>query len=484
MLLRLIYDDSLAQAAYLVGCQTTGEAIVFDPERDVDRYIDFASAHGLRIVAVAETHMHADFLSGCRELAEQVGATVYVSDEGPADWKSGWLHDRCGGGTYEHRLLRDGDTFDIGKIRFRAIHTPGHTPEHLSYAVTDCGSGATEPMGMITGDFVFVGDLGRPDLLEKAIGLENTMQSAAGELRASATAFLECADYLQVWPGHGSGSACGKALGAVPQSTVGYERRFNPALQLAGDPEAFVSFILAGQPDPPYYFTRMKQLNRDGVPLLGHLPHPEHLTAEQIAGIDTTQMALVDTRGRAAFQEGHVAGSLMPLSGVGFLSSVGSFIQPDEDIVLIVERDRLEETVRQLIRIGLDRVVGWASPSTLEVAIESLGGGTRLDTVSPGDVPAMRDAGAAVLDVRTSSECEAGLIDGAVNIPYTRLLARLDEVPEGEPLIINCKGGTRSAAACSMLTRAGRTVVNLEGGYMAWTAAIKDDASRTPQQSS
>lgn len=174
----------------------------------------------------------------------------------------------------------------------------------------------------------------------------------------------------------------------------------------------------------------------------------------------------------------------MPLSGVGFLSSVGSFIQPDEDIVLIVERDRLEETVRQLIRIGLDRVVGWASPSTLEVAIESLGGGTRLDTVSPGDVPAMRDAGAAVLDVRTSSECEAGLIDGAVNIPYTRLLARLDEVPEGEPLIINCKGGTRSAAACSMLTRAGRTVVNLEGGYMAWTAAIKDDASRTPQQSS
>lgn len=484
MLLRLIYDDSLAQAAYLIGCQKTGEAIVFDPERDVDRYIELAAANGLRIVATAETHIHADFLSGSRELAERVGATVYVSAEGGADWTYGWLNDRSGGGAYEHRMLVDGDTFDIGNIRFRALHTPGHTPEHLSFEVTDLGSGASEPMGLLTGDFVFVGDLGRPDLLETAAGITATKEPAARELGKSAAAFLEFSDYLQVWPGHGSGSACGKALGAVPQSTVGYERRYNPALQLTDDADAFVKFILSGQPDPPQYFARMKQLNRDGVPVLDGLPRPEHFAVEQLAAIDTKKVAVIDTRGPQKYQRGHLAGSIMSLSGVGFLSSVGSFIGPDEDIVLIVERDRLEETVRQLIRIGLDRVVGWASPSTLAVALESIGGGACLDTVSPGDVPAMRDAGAAVLDVRTTVECEHGMIEGAVNIPYTQLLDRFDELPSGEPVIINCKGGTRSAAACSMLARSGRTVANLEGGYMAWTAAKQDDASRTPQQTS
>ncbi len=484
MLLRLIYDDALAQAAYLVGCQATGEAIVFDPERDVDRYIEIAADHGLRIVAAAETHIHADFLSGARELAERVGAMLYLSDEGDADWKYGWLNDRHGGGTYEHQLLKGGDTFTVGNLQFRAVHTPGHTPEHMSYEVTDLGGGADEPMGVITGDFVFVGDLGRPDLLETAAGFANTKEAGARTLGASARDFLNLPDHLQIWPAHGSGSACGKALGAVPQSTVGYERRFNPALQLAGDEEAFVDFILTGQPDPPFYFARMKQLNRDGVPVLGELPHPEHLSAEQLAAVDTRAVAVVDTRHWQAFRAGHLAGSLKPLGGVGFLSSLGSFIGPDEDIVLIVERDQLEETVRQLVRIGLDRVVGWTSPSTLAVALESVGGGATMDEVAPGDVPAMVDAGAALLDVRTTSECSEGMIEGAVNIPYTRLLARFEELPEGEPVIINCRGGGRSAAACSMLARSGRTVANLEGGYMAWTAALERDGSWAGQQSS
>jgi len=480
----MIYDDALAQAAYLVGCQATGEAIVLDPERDVDRYIEIAEANGLKIIAAAETHIHADFLSGSRELAERVGATVYVSDEGDADWKYGWLHDRCGGGSYDHVLLKDGDTFKIGNIEFRAIHSPGHTPEHLSYEVTDLGGGATEPMGIITGDFVFVGDLGRPDLLETAAGFENTKEAGARTLGDSARSFLSLPDHLQIWPAHGSGSACGKALGAVPQSTVGYERRFNPALQLANDEDAFVEFILTGQPDPPYYFARMKQLNRDGVPVLGELPHLEHLSAEQLASIDTRSVAVVDTRPWTEFRAGHLAGSLKPLGGVGFLSSLGSFIQPDEDIVLIVERDCLDARIRQLVRIGLDRVVGWTSPSTLAVALESTGGGATMDEVDPGDVPALVDAGAGLLDVRTTSECQGGTIDGAVNIPYTRLLARSEELPQGEPIIINCKGGGRSAAACSMLARAGRSTANLKGGYQAWMAAIDHDPSQTCRQPS
>ncbi len=484
MFFRLIYDESLAQAAYLVGCQATGEAIVFDPERDVDRYIKIAEEHDLTIVASAETHIHADFLSGSRELAERIDVMVFASDEGDADWKYGWLNDRQGGGTYRHQLLKDGDTFMVGNLQFKAVHTPGHTPEHMSYEITDLGGGVTEPMGLITGDFVFVGDLGRPDLLETAAGFENTKEAGARTLAASACSFLDYPDYLQVWPAHGSGSACGKALGAVPQSTVGYERRFNTALQLAGDEAAFVNFILDGQPDPPYYFARMKQLNRDGVPVLGELPQPEHYTADKIAAIDTTKVAVVDTRCWVEFRPGHLRGSLKPLGGVGFLSSLGSFIRPEEDIVLIVERDCLEETVRKLVRIGLDRVVGWASPSTLAVMLESIGGGATIDEISPGDVPAIRDAGAAILDVRTTGECSEGMIEGATNIAYTRLLARWEDLPEGEPVIINCRYGGRSAAACTMLARAGRTVANLEGGYGAWVEAIDHDASQAQQHSS
>jgi hydroxyacylglutathione hydrolase len=480
----MIYDESLAQAAYLIGCQTTGEAIIFDPERDVDRYIDLAGAHGLTIVATAETHIHADFLSGCRELGERIGAKVYLSDEGDADWKYGWLHDRRGGGSYDHQLLKDGDTFTIGTIQFRGVHTPGHTPEHLSFEVTDLGGGASGPMGVITGDFVFVGDLGRPDLLETATGRAGTMESSARILGESARGFLNLPDHWQVWPGHGSGSACGKALGAVPQSTIGYEKRHNLALLAATDTETFVEFILAGQPDPPHYFARMKKDNRDGVPVLGELPRPGQLTAEQLVGLDTREVAVIDTRMWATFCRGHLAGSLKPLGGVGFLSSMGSFIQPEEDIVLIVERDELEETTRRLIRIGLDRIIGWTSPSTLAVALESIGGGATIDEVSPGDVPAMRDAGAAVLDVRTTGECADGMIEGAVNIPYTRLLARFGELPDGEPIIVNCKAGGRSAAACTMLARAGRTVANLQGGYHAWAAALDSQASSTPQTAS
>ncbi|MCH2140774.1 MAG: hypothetical protein MK100_07035, partial [Phycisphaerales bacterium] len=374
--------------------------------------------------------------------------------------------------------------FEIGNIRIRAIHTPGHTPEHLSFEITDLGSGATEPMGLITGDFVFVGDLGRPDLLETAAGIDGTKESSARQLGDSARSFLDLPDHLQVWPAHGSGSACGKALGAVPQSTVGYERRHNPGLQIAADPDAFVDFILAGQPDPPHYFARMKRLNRDGVPILNELPQPEHLSADELAAVDTQSVAVVDTRGWAAFQRGHLAGSLHPLGGVGFLSSLGSFVKPEERIVLIVERDSVESTVRKLTRIGLDNIVGWASPSTLAVVLESIGGGVQIDEVEPGVVPALVDAGAAMLDVRSSGECGDGMIEGAMNIPYTRLLDRFDELPEGQPVIVNCKGGGRSAAACSMLARSGRSVANLKGGYHGWLAALKRDANVASQQSS
>jgi glyoxylase-like metal-dependent hydrolase (beta-lactamase superfamily II) len=182
MFMRMIYDEKLAQAAYLIGCQRTGEAVVIDPERDVDRYIDLAHENGLRIVTTAETHIHADFVSGSRELAERVGAKVYVSDEGDADWKYEWLDQKVGGGSYDYQLLKHGDSFKIGNVELKAIHTPGHTPEHIVFLVTDHGANATEPIGMATGDFVFVGDLGRPDLLETAAGQAGAMEPSARRL--------------------------------------------------------------------------------------------------------------------------------------------------------------------------------------------------------------------------------------------------------------------------------------------------------------
>ncbi len=465
MFMRMIYDEKLAQAAYLIGCQKTGEAVVIDPERDVDRYIDLARANGLRIIAVAETHIHADFVSGSRELAERVGATVYVSDEGDADWKYAWLDKKLGGGSYDHKLLKDGDGFRIGNIEFQALHTPGHTPEHLVFLVTDHGANATAPIGMATGDFVFVGDLGRPDLLETAAGHAGAMEPAARRLYATLKTLDAIPDFVQVWPAHGAGSACGKALGAVPMSTIGYEKRFNPAIQAAATEQGFVDFILEGQPEPPSYFANMKRDNKAGPPVLGGLPEPARLSVAELRALDARAVAIVDTRVWEAFRAGHLAGSLsFPLSK-SFNTDAGSMIRDTEDIYLIIEEARLEEAIRDLIRVGLDRIRGWCPAQEVGAA----DGLETLEEIPVDQAVTLVEAGkVGVLDVRRRTEFHAGHIPGAVNIAHTRLAGRMDEVPGDETLLINCRSGARSARASAYLQRAGRRVINLEGGMLAW----------------
>jgi len=463
--MRMLYDDKLAQAAYLVGCQKTGEAVVIDPERDVDRYIDLAEANDLRIVAAAETHIHADFVSGARELAERVGARVYVSDEGDADWKYEWLDKKSGGGSYDHTLLKDGDTFRIGEIGFEAVHTPGHTPEHLVFLITDHGSGATEPIAMATGDFVFVGDLGRPDLLETAAGMAGNMEPAARRLYRTVDRLKAVPDFVQIWPAHGAGSACGKSLGAIPTSTVGYEKRFNPALLAATDERTFLDFILSGQPEPPVYFKNMKRDNKVGPPVLGGLPRPARVTAKDLAGLDLSggSAVIVDTRPWDEFRAGHVGGSYSFPLRKSFTTDVGSMVRDTDEICLVVEPGRLEEAVRDLIRIGLDRVKGWCPPEDIAGA-----GLETIDEVDVGEAVRLVEAKeVSVLDVRRATEFEKGHLPGAVNISHTRLADRLDEVPEGR-LLINCRSGARSARASAYLKRLGRDVINLEGGFLAW----------------
>jgi hydroxyacylglutathione hydrolase len=472
MFMRMLYDEELAQAAYVIGCQRTGEAIVIDPERDVDRYINLAQANGLRLVATAETHIHADFLSGSRELAEQIGAKVYVSDEGDKDWKYEWLNKKIGGGSYDHQLLNHGDTFSIGNIDFKVVHTPGHTPEHISFLVTDRGSGATEPIGFATGDFIFVGDLGRPDLLETTGNQQGAMEPAARRLFKTLGVINDIPDFVQVWPGHGAGSACGKALGAVPTSTLGYERRFNPAMNAATSESNFVDFILTGQPEPPLYFASMKRDNKVGPRVLNGIPLPPRITVEDLRAIDARADAIIDTRPWVQFRAGHLPQSLcLPLTK-SFNSDAGSFIKDTEAIYLIAKPEDIEHIVRQLIRIGLDHINGWFDVNDLDdYEDETHSFATTPDALVRDAETLLASADVHVLDVRRATEFSEGHIPGATNIAHTRLASRLDELPTHTHLLVNCRSGARSARTCAFLERLGFETTNLAGGFLAWDRA-------------
>jgi hydroxyacylglutathione hydrolase len=349
MLLRYFYDEKLAHASYLVGCQRAKVAVVVDPGRDIQQYLTRAEIDGVRIVAVAETHIHADYVSGARELADRLGAKLYVSDEGPAEWKYLFLD------AYDNQLLHEGDHFMIGNIRFDVYHTPGHTPESISFVLTDVGGGADQPMGIFTGDFVFVGSIGRPDLLQEAAGLAGTAEPGARDLFKSSERFKRLPDYLQMWPTHGAGSACGKGLGAIPSSTVGYEKRFNPALQFT-DEDEFVKYILADQPEAPKYFAVMKRVNREGPRILGENHRHRML---DVAGLleAIEQGTVVDLTESPQYARGHVPGTInIPLA---MLSAwAGWLVDYERPTYLICHPSDLEQAAHRLHEIGVENIAG------------------------------------------------------------------------------------------------------------------------------
>ncbi len=318
-------------------------------------------------------------------------------------------------------------SFAVGFIEFHAVHTPGHTPEHLSYLVRDAGAGATDFMALASGDFVFVGDVGRPDLLERAAGMVGVMvPSARAQYASIQRQFRPLPEFLQVWPAHGAGSACGKSLGDVPTSTVGYELRTNRSIEAASDEQTFVDFILAGQPEPPLYFARMKRDNRRGPGRLPSLPAPTRI---ELLGVERLQnrrdITVLDTRSREAFFAGHLAGSILAELDYQFCSIAGSYVEEDTPIYLLVDEARLDEAVRALIRVGLDRIVGYVTPDTL--AEFERGGGRlgRTETIDLAQMEARRTSGLArVLDVRGGAEFEAGHVPDANPHPaYPRAIA-------------------------------------------------------------
>lgn len=465
MIVQRLYDQRLAQASYLIACGRAGEAVVIDPLRDIRPYLRAAEEQRVRITHVTETHIHADFVSGSRDLARATGARLHLSAMGGTDWAYRYAEDAGA------RLMRDGDGFRVGNVRVRAVHTPGHTPEHLAFLITD-GAVAEEPIGVVTGDFVFVGDVGRPDLLEKAAGHAGTMDDAARTLFRSLQQFKQFPDWLQIWPGHGAGSACGKGLSSVPHSTVGYERRFNWAFQI-NDEDTFVRAVLEGQPEPPRYFAVMKQVNRDGPARWDPDRMPPALTDDGLRTALRSGTPVVDARPADSFAGLHVAGTVnIPLNR-SFNTWAGALLPHDRDLALIAPAGQIAEALRELAMVGLDRVTA----ATDELAVTQwTGAGIAAGTVrsvSPVEASAQHAAGAAiVVDVRGRAEWNAGHVPGAVHIPLGELPLRLSELPAGRPLIMQCQGGGRSAIATSIAQSRGiADVANLAGGLDAWRAA-------------
>jgi hydroxyacylglutathione hydrolase len=468
MLLKRFYDDKLAQASYLVGCQASGTALVVDPTRQADGYLKAARDEGLRITHVTETHIHADFVSGARELAHRAGARLHLSDAGGPEWRYAFAKEAGA------ELLQDGSCFSVGNVDVSVLHTPGHTPEHVSLLVTDTAT-ASGPMGAFTGDFLFVGDVGRPDLLERAAKLAGTMEIGARQLFRSLQRFRDLPDYLQIWPGHGAGSACGKALGAVPQSVLGYEKRFNWAFGIA-DEDEFVRAVLAGQPDPPRYFAQMKRINREGPPLLDGARRPPRLEIEELARALEGGATVVDTRPATDYAAAAIPGTLNIPAGRSFTTWAGWLLSYDRDFYLIVRDNRadaVKELLRDLYGIGLDRVSGYAEAGAVE---DWRGGGRPVHTLPAVDAAQvqqlLRDRGAVVLDVRAEGEWAAGHLPGARHLPLGELDQRLDEIPRGGPIIVHCQSGSRAAIAASLLRARGYDDVRqYRGGFGEWRAA-------------
>lgn len=438
MLLRYFYDEKLAHASYVVGCQAKGEMVIVDPMRNIEPYLALAEKEKMQIVGALETHIHADFVAGSRELADRVGTKLYISDEGDADWKYQNLEG------IPHQLLKDGDAFSIGNLIFKVMHTPGHTPESISFLLTDRGGVADKPMGIFTGDFVFVGDIGRPDLLEKAAGIQGTSLSGAKAMFKSLERFKALPDYMQLWPAHGAGSACGKALGAVPSSTVGYEKQFNWAMQF-DDEQKFMDALLDGQPEPPYYFAVMKRVNKVGIELLKNLPPVKVVSSyEEVAQLLADGKQVIDTRPAEDFSQGFIAGTLNIPYNNALTNWAGWLVDYTKPLYLLINPSQLDDILIALRSIGIDNVVGYGDVTKV---LEEASALESYENITPLEAkPLIESEKVHVLDVRNQTEYDAGHIENAQHIMVGTLSKRLDELQTDKK---NCSTMPRRRSFCN-----------------------------------
>jgi hydroxyacylglutathione hydrolase len=464
MLLKRFYDDYLAQASYLIGCPGAGQALVIDPARDITPYVQAAEKEGLRITYVTETHIHADYVSGARELAAATGASLHLSAMGGADWQY----------AFPHVPLRAGDSWRVGAVKVDVIHTPGHTPEHLVFAITDT-AGADRPMLLVTGDFLFVGDVGRPDLLETAAGVAGSKEIGAQQQFTSIERFKTFPDYLQVLPGHGAGSACGKALGGVPSTTLGYEKLFNPAFQFS-DADAFSAWLLDGQPEPPRYFGHMKYVNRAGPPPLRDLMPPEQGTRANLDVLLATGAQVFDLRSQEAFAAAHVAGTVsVPATSNAYITHIGWLVDYTQSAYFILPDGMPRDAVLTALRaIGVDDV-----PLLFDAAVIEDGPTDALPGIRARELALVkRSSRVPVLhiDVRGRAEYDAQHIQGAQHVPLGYLRDHVNDLPHDGLVVLNCASGYRSHIATSVLRALGFTnATNLIEDEAVWAGVFDTD---------
>jgi glyoxylase-like metal-dependent hydrolase (beta-lactamase superfamily II) len=458
VILKQFYLNCLAHASYLVADDHSRLAVVVDPQRDIEQYLAFAREHDLRITHVVLTHLHADFLAGHLELRDRTGATIGLGAKGTAE--------------YAHLALSDGDAIDLGRVRLTALETPGHTPESISLLVFDRDRSETHPYAVLTGDTLFVGDVGRPDL-RGSLGWSAT---ALGNLLYDSlrTKLMPLPDDSLVYPAHGAGSLCGKALGKETFTTIGEQRKSNYALQ-AMTRDAFIDLVTADQPDAPAYFTYDAVLNSkerktlDESLAAGLKPLP----LEQVIEKQREGAVILDTRDPSVFAAAHLAGSLNIGLGGQYATWAGTLLDPQQPIVIIADAGREEESAMRLGRIGFDQVIGYLqdglhsveSRPELTAAIERLSPGVAAERLD-SDLPPQ------IVDVRAPREYDAKHIDGAISVPLNHLGERLPDLSHERPLLIHCAGGYRSSIAVSLLQKAGfHRVSELAGGIAAWEAA-------------
>ena len=457
------FVPGLAIASYMVGDEKTKQVAVIDPTRDVDEYVEIAKREGLRITHVLETHVHADFVCGSAELKARLGGQpqIHASGLGGKQWTP----------PYADVVVKDGDELRLGSVRLKAIHTPGHTPEHLSWALYDDSRSKEEPWLLFTGDFLFVGDVGRPDLLG-----EEERKGLARQLYRSVFRTTEnLPDFTEIYPGHGAGSLCGKAIGSRRSSTLGFERRHNGALQAASE-DQWTETLLKGMPLAPPYFKRMKQVNSQGPRLLGpELPGRKRFTSKELHDRLCENCLVVDVRSKEAYAAAHIPGSMNIPLGPNLPTWAGWVLPYDRPLVIVADHTSdVPEVVTHLIRVGLDDVEGYLDDGM--DAWENHGYEiSRLETISVHDLAGRLGDGPEtpfVLDVRTETEWDAGHIDGAHHVHGGLLRERYSEVPEDRPVAVICGSGYRGSIAASFLKREGYAgVSNVLGGMTAWKNA-------------
>jgi glyoxylase-like metal-dependent hydrolase (beta-lactamase superfamily II)/rhodanese-related sulfurtransferase len=458
VILQQFYLGCLAHASYLIGDEGTGVAAVIDPQRDVDRYVSFAAEHRLQIAHVFLTHFHADFVAGHLELRNRLGATIYLGRSAKAE--------------YAFTPMGDGDVVEFGNVRLAVIETPGHTVESISLVVYDLAVSDRVPHGVLTGDTLFVGDVGRPDL---RVALGWAPEQLGGMLYDSLqNKVLTLPDTTWVYPAHGAGSLCGKAIRQEKTSTLGVERRTNYALQPMSK-DAFVELVTTEQPDAPAYFAYDAILNTKELPTLTETLAEElaPLPLDRVLALQAEGAELVDTRDPTDFAAAHLAGSLNIGLGGHYATWAGTVLRRDRTIVIIADPGRERESALRLGRIGFDRVAGYLAGGLLSLEARPdltrttprLGARLASDRLkAPG--------GPLLLDVRTAAEWAEKQIAGGLHVPLSQLSERLADIPRDRPIIVHCAGGYRSSIASSLLTRAGWSDVSeIAGGLAAWEAA-------------